>query len=168
MKMITRLTLGVAVVLTMSITACSKDDGQVDLTKDVVGTYQGKLTNSVTNTDTASITTITYYNDYTVQVHCLGGNLDTTFLLELYPEGDMMKVCTTGDDYYKEYGKEKPKNDHMMGSGGMMTWGDHMNDDHNSGDDHYGDFDTNNNEFDYTINIENTSDNSSERFVGRK
>lgn len=97
--------------------SCSKKQNQVNLTKDLVGTYQGQLTNSVTKTDTSSVSTITYYNDYTVQVHCIGGDLDTTFLLELYPDGDYMMVCATGNEYLKEYGRYKESNHHMMNNG---------------------------------------------------
>ena len=125
--------------------SCTKTTEQIDLTKDVVGTYQGKLSNSITNVQDSSIATITYYNDYTVRVHCIGGNVDTTFLLELYPEGN-----------------------HMMSNGGMMTWENHMSDDHNATDAHYGNFNSNNNEFDYTIKMENSSSNLSERFIGFK
>tara|TARA_R110002050_G_scaffold33007_2_gene84459 strand:+ start:46947 stop:47456 length:510 start_codon:yes stop_codon:yes gene_type:complete len=148
--------------------SCTKTTEQIDLTKDVVGTYQGKLSNSITNVQDSSIATITYYNDYTVRVHCIGGNVDTTFLLELYPEGSNMMVCATGDAYYKEYGNQKSSHNHMMSNGGMMTWENHMSDDHNATDAHYGNFNSNNNEFDYTIKMENSSSNLSERFIGFK
>jgi hypothetical protein len=167
MKHLKTIVLGGLVVMAASLSSCNKEDAQVDLTKNVVGVYNGDLTNSNTSAKTSSTATITRYNDYTVQVHCVSTDFDSTFLLELYENGDMMKVCSTGDAYYNEYGHEKSNKDHMMGSGNMMNWSEHMGD-HDGNDEHYGDFDVSNNQFDYTMKIEHSTVNEYEQFVGSK
>tara|TARA_R110002050_G_scaffold33007_2_gene84462 strand:+ start:51138 stop:51647 length:510 start_codon:yes stop_codon:yes gene_type:complete len=169
MKNISSLTLVSIIGLTLIfLGSCSKKSEQVDLTKDVVGTYQGKLSNSVTTVQDSSTAVISYHNDYTVEVHCFGGDLDTTFLLELYPEGNEMMVCATGDAYYKEYGHQKSSHNHMMSNGGMMTWKNHMSDDHNATDTHYGNFDTQTHFFDYTIKMDDSTGVYTKQFKGFK
>ncbi|MBC8320058.1 MAG: hypothetical protein H8E34_04980 [Bacteroidetes bacterium] len=143
-------------LLMVSISSCKKDNNQdeTDLTKDVIGTYEGTLTTNNSKTTSPAISEISSINKYTIQVHCYGDYIDTTFMLELYQDGNMMNVCFTDNDFYNEYGHNQSENHHMMGDNGNWTnWQNHMNNDHDQNDNHYGYFDINEHIFDYTFNI---------------
>ena len=146
------------IAIAITVTSCNKaDNSQPNLTAGVTGTYDGTLTTNNLKGISPAKADITAVNDYTIEIHCYGEDIDTTFMLELYEDGDMMRVCFTDDDFYGEYGHNKQEDHHMMGgNGGWTNWNQHMNNDHGEGDQHYGYFDMNKGQFDYTFNIEVT------------
>jgi hypothetical protein len=112
-------------------------------------------------------------SNYTIQVHCYGADIDTTLVLELYLDGNMMRVCFTGDDFKKEYGHSMSANYPMMGN--MMgnddnwnIWEQHMSYDHNSTDKHYGYFDMNAKMFNYTFDFKDMPIDYSRHFIGKR
>ena len=141
--------------------ACQKVEKTAN--ESVEGTYIGSFTTastlkSATTTagnmmDTAIVTLM---SNGQINVHCFGDDLDSTFILNTYRNGDSLMVCLDGDDFNNEYG-------HMMGHGSMMgdgmmgnnssEWGQHMNSEHKIGDNHFGGFDMQNGTFSYSFKM---------------
>lgn len=155
--------IGIASVLVIAIgllfTACDKNDDVAY--NDVVGIYEGTLTASiagksssskVNNTATAEVTMV---GDQ-IEVHCFNDDFDTTIMLNLFEDGNMMNTCLTGSDFENLYG-------HMMGQGNMngnmsnmgSQWMQHLNNEHQDGDEHFGGFNMQNHSFEYTFKMEN-------------
>lgn len=152
-------------VLAMAIfTACQKTDIQpVD---SIVGTYEGTYSagnglkyNVDINADGINATAVVVdAGSGQIQIHCFSSELDTTFMLNYYLNNDSINVCLTGNAFNSMYG-------HMLGSGhmsgGMMgdiqngetEWMHHMNDEHTSGDEHFGGFDTPQHSFGFTFKM---------------
>jgi len=171
MKNLKKVSIVAIVLLSIIVVSCNKSDDQVetDLTKKVTGTYTGILTTGSLKSTSPATADITTYNNYTVQVHCYGDDIDTTFLLELYEDGNMMRVCFTDDDFYNEYNHHKSENHHMMGDNGNWTnWNQHMNNEHEWNDKHYGYFDMDDGKFDYTFKIKTPSSEYTQQFVGSR
>ena len=155
--------IGIASILVIAIgllfTACDKNDDVIY--NDVVGIYEGTLTASiagksssskVNNTATAEVTMV---GDQ-IEVHCFNDDFDTTIMLNLFEDGDMINTCLTGSDFENMYG-------HMMGQGNMngnmsnmgSQWMQHLNNEHQDGDEHFGGFNMQNHSFEYTFKMEN-------------
>ncbi|MBU2558602.1 MAG: hypothetical protein KJ578_12565 [Bacteroidetes bacterium] len=170
MKHLKFLSIMAIALLMVALISCKKDENQneTDLTKDVIGTYVGTLTTDNLKYTSPATADITAVNNYTVQVRCYGDDIDTTILLELYQDGNMMRVCFTDDDFYNEYGHNQSENHHMMGDNDncCTNWSQHMNNDHNPNDQHFGYFNINDHQFDYTFNVETSTSNYTQQFVG--
>lgn len=168
MKKLRILTLmGVAVLI--GLNSCQESD---DLSVPTIeGTYKGSLAydsnlkstlgDGIGSSDaTAEISDL---GDGQIEVHCFSEILDTTFVLNYYEDNNMVMVCLDGAAFESTYG-------HMMGMGGMhgdnnhngetmhnnnsSEWNDHMNRDHNDGDEHFGGFNMTDHTFDYTMQTE--------------
>ena len=164
-----KIILGIAVVAI--IASCNMDDElvQSNLSSEIAGIYKGALTSSISQIANTATSEITSINNYTIQVHCYNEDIDTTFSVELYPDGQMMRVCSTDDDFKNEYGHSMSANHHMMGNNGNWTsWSQHMSNEHNVNDKHYGYFDMNANTFDYTIIMNGSNGAYEQRFMGSK
>jgi hypothetical protein len=161
----------------IALVSCEKDN---DLNfNDVAGIYEGTLSNDVASKSTAKSTTtlgspatteITIVGNQ-IQVHCYNDNFDTTLMLDLFRDNEDVQVCLTGDDFEEMYGHMSTYSGAMMGgmmNGGMMgntnQWMQHLNDDHESDDQHFGGFDMGNHSFEYTFNV----DGSEYHFEGYK
>lgn len=165
-----------AIILTVFLSACSKDEMQdVDRIQEITGIYTGFYYNvplSVSH-DSAAQADIIATGNGEISVHCFGEALDTTFVLNYYEHNDSVMVCLIGKEFEYVYG-------HMLGSGhimgGMMgdilnsetEWMHHLDDEHQEGDEHYGWFDMDHHSFDFTFNLENGNSNLQIRFHGTK
>lgn len=157
--------------------ACQKNNQAVN--QSVEGTYIGNITSSTTlknalavdgnRMDTAIVKQI---NNGQVNVHCFGNDLDSTFILNIYHNGDSLMVCLTGSSFEHEYG-------HMMGQGSKMgggnmmgnnstEWGKHMNGEHKSGDEHFGGFNMPDNTFGYSFKMMDGNSVYYKKFQGTK
>ena len=94
-----------AITITALIASCGMNNELVRpvLSGQVTGNYNGTLRSSFSQTETPATAEITSINDYTIQVHCYSADVDTTFSLELYRDGDMMRVCFTDNDFTNQY-----------------------------------------------------------------
>ena len=155
-----------------AIVGCSTNEEPVqrNLSNQIVGTYEGTLTSSISQTAASATAEITSVSSYTIQIHCISADLDTTMVLDLYPDGSMMRVCLTGNDFEKEYGHSMSADHPMMGN--MMednwTWQQHMSQEHNPNDKHYGHFDMNARTFDYTFEFKDMPVSYSRHFSGKR
>ena len=162
--------LGLAVA--SAIVSCDMNDEHVqrNLSNQIAGIYNGTLTSTISQTAVPATAEITSVSSNTIQIHCFCADLDTTLVLDLYPDGNMLRVCLTGDDFMKEYGHGMSGGDSMMGNMAERnwTWQQHMNHEHNSNDKHYGYFDLNARTFDYTFDFRDMQVNYSQHFSGKR
>lgn len=151
------------------IVSCEKSDDLIN--NDIAGTYEGTLTidlgkktdNSKTTNNIA--TAIVSMVGDQIEVHCFGDNFDTTIMLDIYENGSDISVCLTGTEFENMYG-------HMVGQSNMngnmqnmdSEWMQHLNNDHQSGDEHFGGFDMQHHSFNYTF----TTDHGNYHFEGTK
>ncbi len=140
--------------------SCNKED---DLSlNDVAGIYEGTITSELANKSDAKSTSINENKAIAeitmvgnqIQVYCHSENFETTLMLDLFNDNENFQVCLTGNDFEEMY-------EHMYNfsstHGGMMNnanqWADHLNNNHEQGDQHFGGFDMRHNTFEYTFNI---------------
>jgi hypothetical protein len=156
------------VLVTMLFACNSKDEVTVN---DVSGTYLGTLTTAglssrVSNSDAVTPATVTISNvGHEIEVHCIADNFDVTVMLDTYENGDETMVCYTGTDFENMYGHmpgESHMGDNMQGNN--TEWMQHLNDDHEQGDEHYGEF----NMQDHSFNFLFKTDNGDFQFQGTK
>jgi hypothetical protein len=143
----------IAVSLLFVMASCQKtDDFNVN---NVEGRYVGTLTSGLKSASGSTIDAtadVAKTKNGEIEVHCYGGEMDTTFMLNYYENHDSLMVCMTGNDFEHAYG-------HM--SGGIMSdqakgqteWQHHMSDEHKNGDQHYGGFNMNSHTFGYTFRM---------------
>ncbi len=168
-----------AIAITVIAASCSKKAPlKKDLISQIVGTYNGTLVNSngLKHDGTADVSAV---NDSVVQIHCYDQNgFDTTFVMEYYGNGDSVMLCNTGEDFFNQYGHEMTGQHHMWDntSGNMMggmgnmdsnDWLQHMRNQHQPGDEHFGSFDMDNGTFNYQFEMKNNST-QSKSFSGKK
>ncbi len=144
----------ISVIFAVFFLSCKKKDESANNVNfnEITGTYKGQITQK--NAQTYSATAdVTKANDEAVYIHCYGNDLDTSFMLNVYENGDEAMVCYSGQDFENEYGH--PAGNHMMHSSGGTAWQHHMDDEHDVSDNHYGSFDMSNHSFSYTFNMDN-------------
>ena len=152
-----------AVVL-IGFTACEKTEN-LDV-NDIEGVYEGTFSvssslksalfeSSEGNYGSAEVSLL---SNNQIQIHCLGVDIDTTFMLDYYEHNDSVMVCLTGEDFENMYG-------HMLGEGHMMggmmgdrnngdtEWMHHMDDEHEDGDEHFGGFNMQEGTFTYSFQM---------------
>ncbi|NQU53707.1 MAG: hypothetical protein HQ522_14345 [Bacteroidetes bacterium] len=169
----------IAVIALFAFAACEKTvDEPID--NSIEGTYVGTLSQSVlksavgiSNGDHDANTDVKITRDSLLEVHCYGGDIDTTFMLNYIENHDSIMVCFTGADFEHAYG-------HMMGQGhmsdGMMgdqqsgqtEWEHHMDDEHKDGDEHFGGFDMVNHSFGFSFQTNETGTAYQMQFNGIK
>lgn len=140
--------------------SCNKED-DVNL-NDVSGIYEGTITSELANKSNEKSTSIngnkaiaeiTMVGDQ-IQVYCHSENFETTLMLDLFKDNENFQVCLTENDFEEMY-------EHMYNfsgmHGGMMNsenqWMDHLNNNHEQDDQHFGGFDMRHNTFEYTFNM---------------
>jgi hypothetical protein len=166
-----------AFIGTLVFGACQKDNQSAN--KNVEGTYIGNFTTTSTlksaqiaaNINSPATAVVSKLNDKQIKIHCFGNELDSTFILNMYDNGDSLMVCLDGQDFKKEYGHMM--GDGMMGSGNMMgnnstEWGQHMNGEHKVGDHHFGGFNMKNGTFGYSFKMMTGSTIIYKKFQGTK
>lgn len=167
-----------AFVVTFVFGACQKDGQTVN--QSVEGTYVGSFTTTNTlksaqvdaNINSSATAVVSKLNDGQIKIHCFGDELDSTFILNMYDNGDSLMVCLNGPDFKDEYGHMMGDGS-MMGSGNMMgnnstEWGRHINAEHKVGDHHFGGFDMQNSTFGYSFKMMTGSSTNYKKFQGTK
>ncbi len=155
----------IAVAFSVFLISCNKDEINVD-TPSIEGTYYGTLVynsglKSATGGNHDGTAEVNDLGKGQIQVHCYGGDLDTTFMLNYFEDNNRVMVCMTGDAFQNMYGHAMSQNNlHNSGTmghdnGNQTAWDRHMQDDHKSGDTHYGAFDMDTHSFNYTIKTQN-------------
>ena len=147
-------------VIVVIFFACEKNDVLND--DQITGSYIGTISTDVSGKSSISATFKPATADINmlgnqIEVHCYGEEFDTSVILDIYHKGDDIMVCLTGDDFENMYG-------HMYGQGNMMhgnmqhngsEWMQHLNNEHQEGDEHFGGFDMQRHTFNYTFKMSN-------------
>ncbi|NOX85632.1 MAG: hypothetical protein GXO86_06675 [Chlorobi bacterium] len=136
------LTFVLILPVALLVTSCNKSNGDEnkDLAGEVAGTYKGTLTDNGLKDAIDATADIIKIDEKTVEIHCYSSVLDTTFVMELFENGDSTMLCNIGDDFKNMYGHERMKDHHMMGDPNWQNWTHHMDEEHDQGDEHYGGF----------------------------
>jgi hypothetical protein len=155
-------------ILTFLFISCETDEPAPN---EIEGTYYGSITFeselSKSNTQTHdAFAQVRITGDHEVEVHCSSTGLDTIFRLNYFEHEGNYKVCLTGDAFEEMY--------HMPYSGpmsmGMMhsgsEWMNHLNAMHMEGDNHYGEFNSNHQSFEYLFTMEENSSLPNMHFKG--
>lgn len=160
----TQIIKNLKVIFTLTLVlvffACEKNDVLND--DQVTGSYIGTISTDISGKSSISTTSKSATADISmlgnqIEVHCYGEEFDTRIILDVYHNGDDIMVCLTGDDFENMYG-------HMYGQGNMMhgnmqhngsEWMQHLNNEHQEGDEHFGSFDMQHHTFNYTFQMSN-------------
>ncbi|HZK94162.1 MAG TPA: hypothetical protein VFC67_08145 [Prolixibacteraceae bacterium] len=166
-----------AFIGTFVFVACQKENKTVH--QGVEGTYIGNFTVSntlksatIANGNRMDTAVVKLISNGQINVHCFGDDMDSTFILNTYQNGDSLMVCLDGQDFDNEYGHMMGDGS-MMGSGGMMgnnstEWGQHMNGEHKVGDNHFGGFDMQNGTFSYSFKMMDGTSTNYRKFQGTR
>ena len=134
------------VILLALMVACEKNGEANNI--DVSGTYIGTLTGDFRSIQPAT-TVVSNIGDH-IEVHCFADNFDVTITLDIYDNENRMMVCFTGDDFEEMYGHMLDE-DHMNHNG--SNWMQHLNNEHQEGDEHFGYFDIEQHMFDFIFRM---------------
>ena len=147
------------ITIVIFLFSCEKSD---DINNnDITGTYAGTLTSSLTNRSSNSesikpATVVVSSIGNQIQVHCFAENFDTTVMLDIYDHNDNVMVCLTGEEFENMYGHmlgQDNMNSHMQNNG--TNWMQHLNNEHQDDDEHFGNFDMQHHTFNYTFRMNN-------------
>ncbi len=146
-------------ILAFTFFAC--DNNNDIISNDITGTYIGTITSDIASKSVATksnntATAIVSKVGDKIEVHCFDDNFDETIILDTYHYNDSIMVCLTGNDFNNMYG-------HMMGQGSMnenmhhsgSEWMQHLNNEHEDSDEHFGGFDMQHHSFNYTFRMSN-------------
>jgi len=92
MKKTTILLIAMTTILYVS---CGKNKYKPDMDS-IVGTYQGTISYDLDNSSEDATTEITSSGEYSVNVHCHSNNFDTTFVMDIFQDGNVV-FCNNGN-----------------------------------------------------------------------
>lgn len=169
MKKIMKLTFAGIIMVSVLALSCQKEnDAEVDLTKNLVGTYKGNLIEGSLKNVSEAITDVTKIGNNLIGIHCYSTILDTTFVMELFENRDSMMVCNTGDDFMEQYGHNRMEEHHIKGSMNWQDWSHHMGEEHSQNDEHFGGFNMIEHSFGYTFLMSDNFTDFTLHFNGKK
>ncbi|WP_142785823.1 hypothetical protein [Changchengzhania lutea] len=143
--------------------SCEKSDDLIN--NDVTGTYIGTLTTDLSLSNNRSsettkaqpipATVVVSEVGNQIQVYCFAEDFETTIILDTYDHYENVKVCLTGEAFENMYG-------HMLGQGHMngnmqhngTGWMEHLSDEHQEDDEHFGSFDMQHHSFNYLFRMD--------------
>ncbi|MBL4747053.1 MAG: hypothetical protein JKY08_11920 [Flavobacteriaceae bacterium] len=134
----------------------------------VTGVYKGTIVNQAANKSSTippeATATVRMHGEQ-IEVTFTKGDFHHTLLLDIFEDGDFVRPCLTGSDFENTYNHLSSGYDFMNG---MMTdamkelmidmmgsdWSKHLKIDHTDTDDHYGFFNTSNDQFEYSFMVD--------------
>lgn len=137
-------------ILIMSCTDHMLGLGEIDLTENIIGKYEGKLFDldeSNNNYDAEVFIERMSNNSIKMSLNC--EIMDTAITFDLFENQDSLMVCFNGEDFENHYGHGRSGVQHMMNNNEMYNWMHHLDEDHEFGEMHYGGFDMNMHSFRY-------------------
>jgi hypothetical protein len=155
------------------ITSCSKEENEektptaLDYINDIIGTYDGTYMESdgLKISDSAHAV-VSHMGGLSLEIHCYGELLDTTFHMNIYANHDSLMLCSTGATFANMYGHELGGSHMNHHENSSTEWMHHMEDEHDDRDIHYGGFNMSNHTMDYTFRIEESNSIKFIRFQG--
>lgn len=140
--------------LALLLFACQKSD---DITYDeITGSYIGTISTIGSDPSITIATADIRQLGNQIEVHCYGGDFDATVMLDVFQNGNDIMVCLTGEDFNNMYG-HMPGNSNWNWNGPHhdSDWMQHLNNEHQQGDEHFGNFDMQHHTFNYTFQMSN-------------
>ncbi len=169
MKVIKYLAFTGIIIVSFVALSCQKGNSpNPDLTEGVVGTYIGTLKNGTTGNFVDATADVIKTDESIVQIHCYSTNLDTTFVMEIFENGDSMMVCNIGSEFKNQYGHGRMNKHHMMGNTNWQNWMHHKDEEHSQGDEHFGGFNMKDHSFNYTFIMSDPLKSFTLQFNGKK
>lgn len=147
--------------IALIIGGCEKSEIPSDY--DVEGIYIGSITNLGSKNGAAlkfssveATAEVHRTGNSMIEVHMFNTEMDTLFMLNFYDHADKVMVCFTGQDFENAYGYplgQEHHGDGMMGDIGSneTEWMHHLNEAHNEGDEHFGEFNNEMHSFTYAF-----------------
>lgn len=151
----TRVLIIGAIAIMMAV-ACNKTDELA--TSSIEGTYSGTMskTSSLKSLNLAGDvkTDVSVKDSSFLEIHCYGGELDTTLMLNFIEENDSTFLCFSNEQFQGMFGYAYGSS-HM--TGGMMgnnnsEWMQRMMNENYTNNQHFGGFNMKDHSFDYTFN----------------
>ena len=154
---IKNLSILLSITLFIGLLSCDSNDDIYQ--NEIIGTYTGTLSSefssktfSTKETASKSATAVVSMVGDKIEVHCFNDEFDQSVLLYTYKDNDSIMVCLTGSEFENMYGHRLGEGNMNGNMGNMSTeWGRHMNEEHNSNDEHFGGFNMKMNSFGYTF-----------------
>ena len=192
MRKISKILFLIFIASALVFAACKKENTTqpASLAGAVQGTYSGQLKDSRTSQTSTATLTVTAQNDSVVTMQCVGDQFDTTFTVMLYQDYDTIMPCLTGQDFYNQYGRylnsnnfctsrsENWNNNNNWGNNNNTWWGNgkdqwnawtnHMNTQHQPGDQHFGMFNPSADSCTYSFQISTGDSTYYQTFSGAK
>jgi len=165
------LVVGGMIIISVFMLSCQKEDGTnlvLNLTESVIGSYKGTITDSGSGNVYVATADVIKSDNSIVEVHCYSDVLDSTFVMEVFENGDTIMVCSVGGDFAKLYGHSRMNEHHMMGNANGQDWGHHMDEEHDQDDEHFGGFNMNDLSFYYDFEMEDNHGDFTLEFKGKK
>ncbi len=165
------LAVGGMIIISAFMLSCQKEDdlSTLNFTESVAGTYKGTVTDSGSGKVYVATADVIKSNSSIVEIHCYSDVLDSTFVMEVFENGDNFMVCSVGDDFAKLYGHSRMNEHHMMGgNANEQNWGHHMDEEHDQDDEHFGGFNMNDHSFYYDFEMEDNHGGFTLEFKGEK
>ena len=132
--------------------SCSEDETEEN---NVSGTYYGTITTNVSSKlsskslDQGETRADVIMRGDQVEVHIYNDDIDFSTMLDIFDDGDFVRTCLTGNEFEEMYGHMQG---HMQGGQGMhSSWQNHLDNEHDADDEHFGHFDMNNHTFEHTF-----------------
>lgn len=167
------LVVGGLFIISMFMLSCQENEvlpGTIDPVGSVAGTYKGTITDNSTGQVYEAAADVKKSGDSIVEIHCYSDALDSTFVMEVFENGDNMMLCNVGDDFENQYGHPGMKEHHNMMGGDSegRNWMHHMEEEHDQDDEHFGEFDMGDHTFSYDFVMEDNHANATLQFKGIK
>jgi len=143
-----------AFTLALLLFACQKSD---DINYDeITGSYTGTISTIGSDPSSTVATADIQKLGNQIEVHCYGDGFDKTIILDVFQNENDVMVCLTGEDFNNMYG-------HMPGHSNWnwnmphhnSEWMQHLSDEHQQSDEHFGNFDMQHHSFNYTFQMSN-------------
>ncbi len=162
--------VGGMIMISMFMLSCQKEGetGILDLTKSVVGTYKGTLTDGVTGNVSKAMADVIKSDNSIVEIHCYSDDFDSTFVMEVFENGDSLMLCNVGNDFINRYGHPRMNEHHMMGNSNGQDWRHHMDEEHEQDDEHFGGFNMRDHSFSYRFETGDGHGDHAFEFKGKK
>ena len=166
------LAVGGVIIMSMSLLSCQKESetAVLDLTAQIAGSYKGTITDSGSGNVFQATADVIKSDNSIVEIHCYSDRLDSTFVMEVFENGDSLMLCNIGDDFVRQYGHARMNEHHNMMGGDMegQDWMHHMDEEHDEDDEHFGGFNMKDHSFSYRFEMEDDHRGYTLEFKGKK
>ena len=136
----------------------SVNNNEVELAEDVTGQYNGIINDQLNEQNYTATVNVSEISNTSVQMQLTSEIMDTTIDFNLYQNGDSLMMCFEGEAFEEHYGHQRMgQHGHMMNSQ-QWNWQHHLDEDHHSGEEHFGHFSMHEDSLHYEFHHEETDE----------